>query len=103
MELSKQQLICRVNENLQIWADERQYILRRDNNQNKDWFYSELEPLLRDIFELKLKECAINNEEKTLLALGKAISDATEFISGVIRPILEGYQPQEASTERERE
>ncbi|MDD5534361.1 MAG: hypothetical protein PHF10_01250 [Patescibacteria group bacterium] len=102
MKLSKQQLICRIDEDLEVWADERQYILRKNHNQNNDWFYIDLESVIRDIFDLKTKELAILSDEKTLRSVGQAIAQARNYIHEVIRPMLDGYQSQGASTERER-
>jgi len=102
MNLSRQQLICRINENLEIWADDKQFILRRDKNLNKDWFYSDLESLIQDIFDLKMKELAIHDNEKNLRNLGKSIQGAKDFIHKVIGPMLDSYQQKEASSERER-
>jgi len=91
----ERQLICKIDHNLEIWADDRQFILRRDKNLNKDWFYVGLESLIHDIFDLKMKEFAVHNDEKNLKNLGKAIKEAHDYIHETIRPILDSYQQPE--------
>ena len=91
MNRSKQQLMCRIDDKFEIWADAHQYILRRDKNQNKDWFYSDLKMIFQEIFELKIKEFAMSAKSKDLESLGKAIRKAEEYIKNTINPILKGY------------
>jgi len=92
MNLAKQTLICRINKDLEIWADDKQYILRRNRDLSRDWYYADLESLIQDIFEMKLKEFAFHDDDKNLRNLGKAIKEATDFIHEVIRPMMNGYQ-----------
>jgi len=92
MNKSKQKLICKIDKNLQILVDEHQYILRKNNNQNKDWFYTDLETVIQDIFELKLKEFSIHSEEKNLRNLGKSIEKARGYIHKIIRPMMDNYR-----------
>jgi len=103
MKLSGQQLFCRISKDLEIWADDNQYILRRGNNRNKDRFYADLEALIQDIFKLKMKEFTIKNNEKSLNDLGKAIKEAENYIHQVVRPILDGHRQQKASPIADRE
>ncbi len=92
MAKSKQQLVCRIDNGLEIWADANQYILRRDKNPNKDSYYSDLEMVIQDIFELKAKEYAMSAKNKDLESLGEAIRKAEEYIKKVINPVLNGYR-----------
>ncbi len=89
--LSKQKLICYIDENLEIWADAHQYILRRDKNPNRDSYYSDLKMVIQDIFDLKIKEFAIEKQNKSLESLGESIKEARRYIDDVIQPILKGY------------
>lgn len=98
--LSKDKFICRIDGNLEIWADKNQYILRKDRNRNKDWFYPDLEMVIQDIFELKVKEYAVSAEGKSLKSLGEAIRRAEEYIRNTLRPILNGYKEVAQKSER---
>lgn len=95
---SEEKLICQVSENLKIFANVNQYILERDNDYHKSWYYTELEAVIQDIFELKLKELASENKKKDLENLGKSIREAHDYIHKTIRPMLAGYQRKEKPT-----
>jgi len=90
----KQKLICHIDKNLEIWADIHQYILRKDNNPNKNSYYSSLESIIQDVLQLKIKQFASESVKKDLKGLGQSIKKAEFYVHETLRPMLNGYKNQ---------
>jgi len=91
----RQKLICHIDENLEIWVDAHQYILRKDDNQNKNSYYSSLELIIQDVLQLKIKQFATESIKKDLRGLGQAIKKAELYVHETLRPILDGHKQQQ--------
>lgn len=81
-------LVCRIDDGVEIWADQYQFILREKGVSGSSYFCS-IPSILDELFERKAKWNMIESEEKNLLSVKKSIDDAYKWVREVVEPLLD--------------
>lgn len=81
-----QGLICRINNEIEIWADKHQFILKI--NEQTEGYYSDIISVLDTLLESKKKELMLASKEKNLLSIKQAIQKSKEWMEKIIKPLL---------------
>jgi len=81
-----QGLICRINNQIEIWADKNQFILKINNQ--VEGYFSDIILVLDELLLMKEKQLMLASEEKDLLSVKQAIQDSRAWIEKIVKPIL---------------
>ena len=81
-------LVCKINDRFEIWADRYQYILRIDNNKNRDTYYTSIDCIFDELLLIKEKEYMLANKTKDILSVKKSIDKSKEWLEEVVRPLF---------------
>jgi len=80
-------LVCIIDERIEIWADEYQFVLKK-NEQTKGYFGS-IEMVLDELLSMKQKELMIANKRKDLLSAKQAIEESRVWMEEIINPLFD--------------
>ncbi|MDP2736491.1 MAG: hypothetical protein Q8O59_01755 [bacterium] len=83
-------LVCTIDERIQIWADQYQFILKVDGS--LEGYYPDIISVLHSLFDSKAKELMIADKRKDLISVRDAIVQAQKWLNEVVSPILEGVE-----------
>jgi hypothetical protein len=86
-------LVCAIDERIQIWADEYQYILKIDGS--VEGYYPGIACVLQTLFESKAKELMIADRRKDLIGVREAIVQAHKWLYEIVMPILDDAEPKQ--------
>jgi hypothetical protein len=81
-------LICKINDEIEIWADKYQYILRINDNKNNDTYYQSIDYILEDLMVMKGKELMLESKTKDIQSVKKSIDESKRWIEDVVRPLF---------------
>ena len=81
-----QGLVCRINNEIEIWADKHQFILKI--NGQTEGYYPNIISVLDALLEFKEKELMLASKEKNLLSIKQAIQESREWMKKIIKPLL---------------
>ncbi len=81
-------LVCTINEHIQIWVDQYQFILKI--NGSVEGYYSDLLEILETLLDCKAKELMLADKRKNLIGVFEAITEARRWIDKIVSPILKG-------------
>jgi hypothetical protein len=81
-------LICNIGEDIQIFVDEYQFILKFKNRPNSVGFFSTIEEVLEEISRRKEKEFMLKDDRLNLESVMCAIDNARIWFEKEIQPFL---------------
>ena len=78
-------LVCRINDEIEIWADQYQYILKRAGI--KEGHYPSLNLAVEDLLDMRLKERLIANNQKNIEGLLNALEEFQIWAGKLLKPL----------------
>lgn len=75
--LEKNGLVCKIGDRVEVWADDRQYILKVKGR--SDTYFPALDMLLGELFESKIRELSTQQNRKHITDLQLAIAEAMKW------------------------
>lgn len=81
-------LICQIGEDIKIFADIYQYILKIGNNGNRTCYFANIEGVMEELMNMKAKELMLQKNEKNLEAIHQSICESKEWLENIVRPLF---------------
>lgn len=90
--------ICNISDLISIWADDRQYIVRRQTNKKQNSkhadsaYFPTLEACFQEVFEILCRERLADGKKKTLKEVVEIIRATRQEIREIMQPFVNlGY------------
>jgi hypothetical protein len=81
-------LVCKINDEIEIWADKYQYILKISGNDNNNSYFSSIDHIFDELLLIKEKEFMLAGKTKDILSVKKSIDDSKKWLEEVVRPLF---------------
>jgi len=83
-------LICKISDDIEIWADRYQYILKISDRYNYTTYHATITQVLDDLLEYKEKQLMTESERKDVVSIQKSVIDARKWMKEVVGPLIKG-------------
>ena len=77
-------LVCQVDENIQIFVDAYQYILKVGDKSNQIYYFSSIAEVVEELMDMKSKELMLKKEDKSIESIHQSIKESKEWLRGEI-------------------
>jgi hypothetical protein len=81
-------LVCKINDRLEIWVDRHQYILRIDNNKNRDTYFTSVDHIFDELLLIKEKEFMLAKKAKNIQSVKDSVDESKKWLEDIVKPLF---------------
>lgn len=81
-------LVCKIDDDIEIWADKYQYILKAGGNENNNSYFSSFDHIFDELLFTKEKELMLASKNKNMLSVKQSIDDAKKWLEEIVKPLF---------------
>lgn len=81
-------LVCQIDDDIKIFVDVYQYILKIGDGSKHTYYFSSIEQVIEELMDLKSKEIMLQKEDKSLESVHQSIREAKKWLAEILEPLF---------------